>query len=362
MKKIIAAILALALLLGCTAFAEETATAEKTDFGTISINGAFTLKGTLPDGYKVIYYKGAADDVTVVFGQDDLTRPVLTLQVAFDETYSSVERMNDLSDEEMALLEATYYSVDPTVQISYAETAYGTRLLVARQFDKEFDYVDFMSIYKGYFVEFAVTAGPSATDRNLPEDLEQTCIDFLSELDFVPAGEGTAVTDVAGKTFDAMINSVNEENNTINVTLNTQATVSTEEAEALEEGSVLRIGTEAITVEALEKENDVIVINDYVTLTKDGDVYKVTEVEMPVYESSVTMDVPLTDSTVFEDGISPDTFEMLDEPVKHTAAEFIGIFNAQDENDVGFAATNVSITFDAEGNVETIRRYYTPWQ
>ena len=45
MKKIIAILLSLALLLGCAAgLAEE---AEKQNFGTIRINGVFTLKGIL---------------------------------------------------------------------------------------------------------------------------------------------------------------------------------------------------------------------------------------------------------------------------------------------------------------------------
>ena len=365
MKKIIAAVLAIALLLGCTAFAEEPAAeTAKTDFGTITINGAFTLKGNVPDGYKVLHYNAQADEVTVVFGQDDLTKPVLTLRVAFDETYSDVERMNDLDDEQMAVLEATYYEVDPTVEISYAETAYGTRVLVAKQFNREFDYVDFMSVYKGYFVEFAVTAGPAAPDRNLPEDMEETCINFLSELDFVPAGEEAAQGPVlAGKTYEAVINSYDEENNTINVTLDEVAAIPAEEAEKLAEGDTIQIGSETVQVKSIAKPDDgEIEINDLYILTKNDDRYTISESDYPCYVTVGTVDAPLTDSTVFEDGVDPETYEMLDEPVKHTAAEFIATFTAHDDNDVGFASHNVNITFDAEGKVETISRYYTPCQ
>ena len=51
MKKIIAILLSLALLLGCAAGLAEGA--EKQSFGTIRVNGEFTLKGSLPEGYKV---------------------------------------------------------------------------------------------------------------------------------------------------------------------------------------------------------------------------------------------------------------------------------------------------------------------
>ena len=50
MKKIIAILLSVMLLLGCVAAAEETG---KTTIGTISINDAFTLQCGLPEGYQV---------------------------------------------------------------------------------------------------------------------------------------------------------------------------------------------------------------------------------------------------------------------------------------------------------------------
>ena len=51
MKKIIAIMLSILMLLGCAA-AETAAPAEKTSIGTISINGAFNLQCGLPEGYK----------------------------------------------------------------------------------------------------------------------------------------------------------------------------------------------------------------------------------------------------------------------------------------------------------------------
>ena len=49
MKKLIALLLALALMLGCCAALSETAA--KTVLGSINMNGAFKLQCSLPDNY-----------------------------------------------------------------------------------------------------------------------------------------------------------------------------------------------------------------------------------------------------------------------------------------------------------------------
>jgi hypothetical protein len=73
------------------------------------------------------------------------------------------------------------------VEISYKETAYGTKLLVAKEVGDDADFVDILSVYKGYSIEFLMTPNPSAKNQTLTDAQTQMCIDFLSELDFVPA-------------------------------------------------------------------------------------------------------------------------------------------------------------------------------
>ena len=50
MKKILSILLCLAMLAGLAAAAAET---EKTDLGSINMNGKFQLKAKLPEGYTV---------------------------------------------------------------------------------------------------------------------------------------------------------------------------------------------------------------------------------------------------------------------------------------------------------------------
>ena len=161
MKKVIALLLSLTLLLSCAAVFAENAP-EKEQLGTINVNGEFNLKCALPEGYRVI------------------------LSIAFDEAYANVTRMNDLTDEDLAFIEGTFQD-DYNVEITYAETTHGTKLLIAKEVGEKQDFVDIMSVYQGYFIEFVMTPGFEATNKTLTEEQIQMCINFLSELDFEPA-------------------------------------------------------------------------------------------------------------------------------------------------------------------------------
>ena len=60
--------------------------------------------------------------------------------------------------------------------------------LKAADFKKEIGgkehFVDFLSIYKGYLVEFNLTPNPKIANQALTEDQIQMCIDFLTDVDF----------------------------------------------------------------------------------------------------------------------------------------------------------------------------------
>ena len=85
------------------------------------------------------------------------------------------------TDEDLALIESTFGEY--SVEFTYAETAYGTKLLIARETGDEEDFVSIISIYKGYMVEFLMSPGEGSA--TLTDEQIQQCIAFLSELDFV---------------------------------------------------------------------------------------------------------------------------------------------------------------------------------
>ncbi len=153
--------------------------------GTLNVNGEFDLTCKLPEGYNLQTVNMRGEKIIASVLSDDVNKPQLYLSIAYDDTYSSVERMNDLSNEELALLENTFTDMNE-VEISYRETGYGTKLLVAKETGSDTDFVDILGIYKGYFVEFNMTPNPKAKNQTLSEAQIQMCVDFLTDVDFVP--------------------------------------------------------------------------------------------------------------------------------------------------------------------------------
>ena len=185
MKKAISILLCLALALGfASAFAE---TAEKEAIGAISMNGAFELRGVLPEGYQLTPLSEEPGYYLASLSAED-GRPTMTISIAYEELMSDVDRLNDLDDEALAKIEATFQAEDG-VEVTYMETALGTKLMVVKEIVDVVDYVDFYTIYKGYEIEFVLTQPQANAGQPITDEQIQTAVKFLSDLDFVPMEE-----------------------------------------------------------------------------------------------------------------------------------------------------------------------------
>ena len=131
------------------------------------------------------------DEVLAWIISEDPAKPRMQLSIAYDETYADVDRLNDLEESGFEALEKTFIEEDPTVEISYGDTGLGTRLLIAKQVNDIYSYVDFFSIYKGYMIEFVLLPAQNSGVESLTEEQISMCIDFLTELDFDPVAEET---------------------------------------------------------------------------------------------------------------------------------------------------------------------------
>ena len=368
MKKMIAVIVSLAML-----FCAATATAQepqgKVTIGTVSVNGAFTLQCGIPDGYRITepekdklseYYSG--DDLTLSFVSDDPNAPVMQLSVAYDEMYADVERMNELDDEAMAILEESFIENDPEVGITYTETGYGTRLLVARFTEELQNAVVFFSIYKGYDVEFALVPSATAETRELTEEQIAVSIDFLTDLDFIPAGtpaDGKAA--VAGLKFITNLTDYDPAANTVMATVMHGVPLPEAQVEALQVGDKLTAGLFEEEINTLEKtdEGD-LVVNGDVELRKYGDEYHIYLYELEYIEPYVTLKLEVPDTLEIFDNIDRETGEPLDEPVTYTVEEFREMLAAESYPD--FATDNTWVTFDDNGEMVYVEREYSPAQ
>jgi len=360
MKKIIAVLLSLALLLGCAAGLAEDA--EKQIFGSIRVNGEFTLKGIVPEGYKIIPFELDDDLILSRFVPEDPAMPRMSLSIAFDEGYSDVERLNDMDDDALAELEKTFTETDPTANITYDETEAGTRILVSRTQNDYYDSLIYLAIYKGYFVEFTMTPGAGAAEQKLSDEDVEFCNTFLSELDFV---EGIEVPElvIKGKSFDALINGFDAEAKTIDVVLLTPIVMTEWQAVGIDVGDTIAIGTEQVEIGTLEYDGDDAIINDQYYLRKNEDgLYNPYDFEYPLMEEVKEMTLKVSDSLVFVEGVDPEWGEMLEEDRILTAGDLFTALAAAQEGGIRFDSQNVRITFDENGEAVQVQRYYAPWQ
>lgn len=370
MKKLLSILLALALLLGCTAAFSEEAAASKVSLGTLSINGAFTLKCGIPEGYTPEPILANSDHVIAALNSEDPEKPMMVLSVAFDETYADVQRMNDLDDESLAQLEKTFLENDPDVNITYGETGLGTLLMVVIQDQTEPHYVDFLSIYKGYFVEFVLAASPEASSKSLTEEQMKTAVSFLTDLDFVEADEAAVMAQAEANSsrYVALVTACDAEALTMTATLKVPLVLSEQYVKEALELKSIDLDEEDLPIETAEtEENGSILINGTYSLIPKEDGYHAIYAETGVDVLQTLLEnVPLTVSAdaVFTDHINPETLETLEEPKQLTLPEFAAMLAAEGTTEVGpgFAMDNVIIICDEKGVVTTIERVGTPWQ
>lgn len=199
MKKMIAILLCLMMLLSCAAMAESIP-AEKQSMGIVGINGAFELKCAIPEGYKLEVLANENNSLLAQVTSGEAGKPSIVLSIAYNDMYSDVERLNDVDEETLAAIAGTF-SEEDSVEISNMTTAYGTKLFVVKEISDQVDYVDFYTIYKGYEVELFLshamfTADSGAEEAGIlpvTEEEIQLAIQFLSDLDFVPDTAETTV-------------------------------------------------------------------------------------------------------------------------------------------------------------------------
>ncbi len=180
MKKMLAVLACLAMMLTCCAALAETDT--RVSMGSIDVNGAFELVCTLPDGYTYTALVNESGRLMGTVTSEAEGAPAMMISIAFDEMVADVARLNDMDEERLAAIEATYTEEDQ-VEISYTETSHGTKLMVIREALEGTDFVSFYTVYAGYSVEFVLV--PAEEGGVLTDEQIQLAVTFLSDVDFV---------------------------------------------------------------------------------------------------------------------------------------------------------------------------------
>lgn len=180
MKKIIALVLSLMMLMGCTAALAETA--QKESLAVLKVNGAFDIQYTkLPDDYQLTVIQQDDNGLYAYYVSTDSTKPFYGIGIGFNDAWAEVEKFNDVSQEDIDVIEESFYEVDNNWTFETKETAHGTKLLIAVNGDKTMASV--YTIYLGHEIEVQIIPGAGA--ETITEENIDTVINFLSDMDFV---------------------------------------------------------------------------------------------------------------------------------------------------------------------------------
>ena len=183
MKRIIALVLSLAVLLACAAAMAET---EQEFAGTLKVTKAFDIKyKALPDDYTLSVYK--QDDLQICANilSPHETLPRMGLMITFTDEWAGTERLNDVSEEDMQAVKDDFLTEYPDLTFDIRETRYGTKLLVVTAPSGLDAYV--YTIYKSHEIEIQIV--PGTEQEVLGEADIERVVDFLSDMEFVPVEE-----------------------------------------------------------------------------------------------------------------------------------------------------------------------------
>ena len=188
MKKIISFALCLALIISCAAARAESM--ENKSYNELAVSGNFIVKWVCPEGYEMTELQpddgdGGLTVMALIPTEDAAGKPGMMISIAPDELLAEVQRLNDLDDEALAKIEATFRDED-VVEITYMETAYGTKIMVIKEVKDVVDYVDFYTIYLGYEIEMVLTQPEESFGTPITDEQIATVIQFLSDMEFMP--------------------------------------------------------------------------------------------------------------------------------------------------------------------------------
>lgn len=184
MKRLIALVLGLALLLACAAAVAETA--EKESLGILKVNKSFDIRyNPLPDDYTISIYK--QDDMTICANIESpkATLPRMGLVIAFNDQWAEVERLNDVSEEDLEPVMDTFRAEYGEPVFDTKETAYGTKLLLIMSPTYQDAYI--YTIYRGHEIEIHLI--PGTEQEKLSDGDVDRVVTFLSDMDFDPVEE-----------------------------------------------------------------------------------------------------------------------------------------------------------------------------
>lgn len=167
----------------------------------------------------------------------------------------------------------------------------------------------------------------------------------------------------------ARILGYNELENTLTVELIAMELFDRQELAALQVGDSIFTGGEAVLIEEITPTDwcDTLIFNDgnlFFFGDRDG-YYRMSTEDEHFWNTVAVIERPVKENLLFLDYIDDNSGEEFVLPRVLTAGELVEKMLAEQSSDayhIGFAAENIYVAFDGEGQLATIHRFYVPWQ
>ena len=176
---------------------------------------------------------------------------------------------------------------------------------------------------------------------------------------------------LAGKTVMVRVGAYHQEDHTLELTVLEKLCFAAEAVEGLRVGDTLELDGELLVVRKIEPMTHGLLLGGddgldegSVWLEKSGNGgYEAGRYSHPIWRTAGSASFAVAKDAQFLDGIDPEYGDMLESPTTHSMEEFLRIKEEEEARGYpGFGCDNVWATFNAEGEIASLERFYVPWQ
>ena len=176
---------------------------------------------------------------------------------------------------------------------------------------------------------------------------------------------------LAGKTVMVRVGAYHQEDHTLELTILENLRFAAEAVEGLQPGDALDLDGELLVVREIEPMTYLLLLDDgsgvdeasvWLKKGEDGD-YEAGQYSDFLWRQVGSAPFAVAQDAQFLDGIDPEYGDMLESPTMHSMEEFLRIKEGEEARGYpGFGCDNVWATFNAEGEIASLERFYVPWQ
>lgn len=176
---------------------------------------------------------------------------------------------------------------------------------------------------------------------------------------------------LAGQTVLVAVGEYEDTEHLLTLTVLEKLRFAAEAVEGLRPGDALDLDGELLVVREIEPMTYLLLLDDgsgvdeasvWLKKGEDGD-YEAGQYSDFIWRQVGSAPFAVAQDAQFLDGIDPEDGDMLESPTTHSMEEFLRIKSEEEERGYpGFGCRNVRATFNAEGEIASLERFYVPWQ